>query len=196
MEREVFWTHYPGFIDDQQKWFDQIYAEIDGITVSLENIAYGKTFLTPRKSCYFASTSTLDKKVHAQANLFSYDDLPHFDWSQSPSIAKLKKMVESKLKTTFDYCLAHIYRDGHDYIGYHCDKEALNSDVASLSFGATRKFRMRRVGETKGYEYQVYLAGGDLFHMHTGCQRHYVHTVPKEVLITEPRINLTFRKYQ
>ena len=55
----------------------------------------------------------------------------------------IKKSVEDYTKTTFDYCLIHIYRDGHDNIGWHNDKEAMSSDknemmdsvIASVSLG-------------------------------------------------------------
>lgn len=94
----------------------------------------------------------------------------------------------------FDYVLCHYYPDGNASINWHNDKEALDSDVVSVSFGSQRYFRFRLIGKTKGWIDQFELEHGDVFHMLCGCQRKLEHCVPVQKRITEPRINLTFRR--
>jgi alkylated DNA repair dioxygenase AlkB len=121
--------------------------------------------------------------------------MPAFHWKECALIEKIKEELENKLGTYFDYCLAHCYPDGEASIGWHNDKEALETDVVSISFGATRKFRFRKLGETKGYCKEFNLGNGDVLHMLSGCQKIYKHSVPVEKTVKTPRINLTFRKY-
>lgn len=135
------------------------------------------------------------KKVDARSQYFSYSRLPAFDWKDSTMISKIRFNVQHKLKTSYDYCLCHIYRDGKDDIGWHADRESLDLDIASVSFGATRKFRLRRKDNTKGWDFEYQLNSGDLFHMLPGCQKKYKHCVPKETKVKESRINITFRKF-
>jgi alkylated DNA repair dioxygenase AlkB len=118
-----------------------------------------------------------------------------------PSCAATLLRVNEILGTTFNAILLNMYRDGNDSIGAHSDSEAgLCSSsyggmdgkiVASLSFGATRPFRIRRKGE-KGFT-DIPLNDGDLCVM-AGCfQDLYTHEIPASKRIPEPRVSLTFR---
>ena len=92
--------------------------------------------------------------------------------------------------------MTHIYRNGTDYIGYHNDREAINTPVISISFaplGVTRKFRFRKIEEKSGWIKEFHSGHGDLLIMKAGCQKKYKHSVPVEKTIVYPRINLTFR---
>ena len=139
-----------------------------------------------RRSCIF---SLRPSYIDADEDSYTYNHLP-------PIIEELKQKIETLTGERFDYVLAHIYYDGKAGIGYHSDKEAMSSQIASVSFGATRKFRLRRVGETSSWDYEFKLRSGDLFMMYVGCQEKYMHSVPVESAILKPRINLTFRKYE
>lgn len=145
-----------------------------------------------RSSCTFAKS--IKNVGDAKATLFSYNQLTSYEWEKSPIIKSIKDTLEKEFGTYFDYCLAHYYPTGSSSIAWHNDKEALETDVISVSFGATRKFRFRKMGDTKGYCKEFNLSSGDLLHMLNGCQKIYEHTVPVEKKVTEPRINLTFRK--
>jgi len=52
---------------------------------------------------------------------------------------------------------------------------------------------MRKIKETRGWDYEWDLNAGDLIIMKVGCQSQYKHTVPKQLRVTKPRLNLTFR---
>lgn len=145
-----------------------------------------------RISCFF--TSKERKKEVDQ--LAYYGKLEVFEWKESKILNLIRNFATDLLDIEFDYCLVHIYRDGNDCIGWHCDKEALNSEVLSMSFGATRKFRIKRNRKDKGWEEEFSLKNGDLFLMKTGFQRKYVHSVPIEKRVKDFRVNLTFRKIE
>jgi len=132
-----------------------------------------------------------------------YKNMTNYDWSDAPSILhEICKIVEDFTKESYDYALVHIYPAGSASIAWHYDAEALGSSIASLSLGATRKFRFRKIGRTSGYDVQYFLNDGDLIVMHgpdksTGrpsCQEVYQHSVPIEKKVKTPRINITFRQ--
>jgi alkylated DNA repair dioxygenase AlkB len=87
------------------------------------------------------------------------------------------------------------YRHGNDSVAWHSDDEKeLGNDpvIASLSLGATRRFELkhRHMAVAKS---ACELNHGSLLVMGRGIQQHWQHQVPKQPVIHEPRINLTFR---
>lgn len=199
-DNSLYFKHYPGYFSSDL--FETLYEELKDKALPYTNTFYGKEYPSKRASCFFRSLepSSEDDPVSpkAKAAYFSYDDLQSFDWSDAPILNGLKEKIETEFETHYDYCLVHIYRNGKDTIAWHNDKEALNTDVLSVSFGAKRIFRMRRMGKKyeKGeVEAEFELGSGDVFHMLEGCQRKFIHTVPTQSSIKTPRINLTFRKF-
>ena len=62
-----------------------------------------------------------------------------------------------------------------------------------MSYGATRRFQFRRLRKV-GNDYRwVDLTPGNIVVMSRASQNIWQHSVPKELQVTEPRINLTFR---
>ena len=177
------WAYYPGYFADQSgEMFSSLFEFLEVGT---------EPFTKYRHSCLFTSP-TKDGKVPPYS-YFTGRNI--YRWADSPALVYLKDRLEKELHLSFDYCLAHIYLDGHGSIGYHNDEESLQNPIVSVSFGATRKFRFRHLDQTKGYAKQFHLKSGDVIVMHTGCQKVFKHSVPKELKVTEPRINLTFRKF-
>jgi alkylated DNA repair dioxygenase AlkB len=67
--------------------------------------------------------------------------------------------------------------------------------IASLSFGATRRFVLRprrKKGSIRAREFP--LGHGSLLVMRGRTQHEWVHGVPRERTVTQPRLNLTFRR--
>ena len=148
-----------------------------------------------RKSCVF---DNIQPKVKI------YNDIPNYNWKDAPDIIKeICKLIEQYTKEKYDYVLVHIYPSGNASINWHSDSEAIDSSIASVSLGATRKFRFKKIGRKEGWDSELYLNNGDLVWMHgpdpitdrLSCQRVYLHTVPVEKKVKGPRINLTFRQY-
>ena len=64
---------------------------------------------------------------------------------------------------------------------------------ASLSFGATRRFRLRHRHDA-ALRLEIPLESGTLLLMRGATQRNYRHDLPRAKSVREPRINLTFRR--
>ena len=184
------WTYLPNFIDGDY-YFSKLLEPLNDACSTYPVNVYGKTFESNRKSCVF-SLDPIDPKFWD-----SYNDLPFLGWDRSPQLLlDLKQMFERKFECRFDYVLVQFYRHGDDYIGWHNDKEALNTDIVSVSFGASRRFQFRPLKDKKGFSHEIMLNSGDVLHMHRpknvkkedgetknekieGCQHMYKHSVPK-----------------
>ena len=172
----MYFTHLPKAIED---CYDEVYREVK------DKVEYATK---GRRSCLFA-LHEIDLLGKRYGNSYSHVEVP-------PIIQEIRTKVELLTKQVYDYVLVHIYLDGQSGIAFHSDKEAGASTVCSVSFGASRKFRLRRVGETKGFDHEFILNSSDVFIMHPGCQTKYQHAIIPEKRITKPRINLTFRQYE
>ena len=69
----------------------------------------------------------------------------------------------------------------------------LDPVVATLSFGATRKFVLKRRSTRLAPNRSLDVEHGSLLVMGGTCQRHYVHGVPRQSAVSGERISLTFR---
>lgn len=185
-----WWDHYPRFFGRTAGSinFDNLLEELRPLCFRYDVKVYGKSYEARRLSATFKSPGDINHSY--------YDYFPSRPWEDSEMVAKIKEKIEEQLGEKFDYCLAHVYRDGNDKIDWHADKEAANSVVASASFGASRKFRFRKMGDASGWEEEIVLDHGDLLLMKLGCQKKYKHCVPCEKRVKGPRINLTFRQYE
>lgn len=95
----------------------------------------------------------------------------------------------------FNSVLCNLYRDGNDAMGWHSDDEPeLGPEpvIASLSFGATRRFRLRHRRDSSSRA-ELHLDSGSLLVMQGATQRNYRHDLPRSAGQMHARINLTFR---
>lgn len=193
MNKMNYFEYFPRFFDDL---YPLIYSEVKDKCERYSYFMDDKEYKFNRKSCMF-----LINEGNIEGG---YGKMSKFFLSKESILEKIKGKIERKFDISFDYVLVHIYEDGNDSINYHNDDEALDSTIASVSFGAARKFRFRRLSQTKGFEKEFRLVSGDLVMMwgpgkcgdEKGCQRVYKHSVPKELKVKFPRINLTFRQFQ
>jgi len=115
-----------------------------------------------------------------------------------PYPEELKKLNDLLSETThekFTHCLANLYRDGNDSMGWHADNEKeLGKDpvIASLSIGGPRKFQLKHIKNPQ-LKHSLFLDHGSLLIMKGKTQEFWKHQLPKSKKITESRINLTFR---
>jgi len=147
---------------------------------------YGKPVKTPRLQCWMADNESVKADLYLKT--------PPKPWSEE--IGTIKKAIETMVNFTFDYVLINKYRDGKDYIGFHADREHIaegKNVIASISLGTPRRFVMRHKSKNLGtIEYA--LTTGSLLVMGGTTQKFWKHAVPKQLRVTSPRINLTFRK--
>ena len=115
----------------------------------------------------------------------------------TPTTRTLTDRVVKQTRVPFNHVLINRYRDGADSIGLHADDEpelGLDPIVATLSLGATRRFvlkpRRARLGPSRSFA----VDHGSLLVMGGTCQRHYVHSVPRQAGAVGERISLTFRR--
>jgi len=109
---------------------------------------------------------------------------------------KLLKLINIEYNEQYNGILINRYKDGEDYIGAHSDDEKAlaPSGVISLSYGATRTFRIRDKVTGKIVE-NVKLTTGDLAIMSGDFQKEFTHEIPIEKRIKDERISFTFRKH-
>lgn len=103
-------------------------------------------------------------------------------------------VVNDIFGSQFNAILVNRYRDGNDCVLEHSDSEAhvdVTHGVVALSYGATRKFRVRDLQTNTFTDYPA--THGQLLQMAGPFQRYYKHAIPPEKKIREPRISFTFR---
>jgi alkylated DNA repair dioxygenase AlkB len=147
----------------------------------------GREVASPRLSAWYG-----DPDAH-----YSYSGLSLAPRPWLPGILELKNRVEAVCKAPFNSVLLNLYRDGADSMGWHSDDEPELGErpvIASLSLGATRRFRMRHRRRKELEPVAIDLEDGSLLIMRGDTQRFWKHQIPKTRRATGPRLNLTFRK--
>ena len=126
---------------------------------------------------------------------FKLYNLPLTNWTTTINSIKNKILSEPmNNKSKIDYGLVHLYKDETSVINWHSDKEALKTNVYSVSIGGTRRFCIR---DKFTNEIQTFdLHDGDLFIMKRGCQEKYEHCIKSIKSFNIPRINITFRQLE
>ncbi len=145
---------------------------------------YGKKIDFPRLTAWYGNN---DKPYS-----FSGITLQPLPWTSE--ILTIKSKIEPIAKTEFNSVLLNLYRDGNDSISWHTDAEkelGINPIIASVNFGATRKFQLRHIKTKEKLE--IELTHGSLLIMQGELQHFWQHQVPKTSKVVGERINLTFR---
>jgi len=149
-----------------------------------EAIFYGKRLVTKRMVAWYG-----DKPFEYTYSNTTKRALP---WTET--LLELKDLVEQTTGETFNSCLLNLYHNGSEGMAWHSDGEKdlkKNGAIASLSFGAERKFTFKHK-KTKD-NVAIYLQHGSLLVMRGSTQSHWHHRLPPTKKIMEPRVNLTFR---
>jgi len=143
------------------------------------------------------------KKIITKRKVAWYGDLPFkYTYSKTTKLAlpwtedliALKCIAEAVSGETYNSCLLNLYHDGNEGMAWHSDGEKelkKNGAIASLSFGAERKFAFKH--KLSKEVVAVHLSHGSLLVMKGETQTHWMHRLPPSNRITSPRINLTFR---
>lgn len=149
-----------------------------------EAVIFGKFIITKRKAAWYGD----------EAYLYTYSSRTKQARAWTKELLELKQITEAVTGTTFNSCLLNLYHNGEEGMAWHSDDETSlgkNTAIASLSFGAERKFsfRHKKTKETVS----VLLESGSLLVMKEETQTNWLHCLPKSKKVKEPRINLTFR---
>ena len=139
-----------------------------------------------RKSCVCVN-DCIKKK-------FDIYRLPLIDWTPTTNEIRNKILSDYSNQYPIDYGLVHYYNDYTANISWHSDREALKSNIYSISIGGTRRFCLRNKITKEVLTFDLF--DGDLFIMKIGCQDEYEHCIKSIKLFNEPRISITFRQIE
>jgi len=134
-----------------------------------------------------------DKVVPDPRLIASYGGPGGLQWTTT--LLEIKSKVEETIGITFNRVLLNYYRDGNDSVAWHSDtlpSDGKHHHIASVTFGETRLFKVRRKGSREG-QVSIPLTHGSLLLMGETMQQYYEHHVPKTTRKIGARINLTFR---
>ncbi len=145
---------------------------------------YGKTHPVPRLTAWYGDED------------YTYSGVYHPTKEFFPLLEQIREHTETYTETQFNSVLLNLYRNGQDSVSWHSDDEpelGQNPCIASLSFGATRRFQLKHKTD-KTQKVSIDLPHGSLLLMQGSIQKNWQHAVPKTAKPVKPRINLTFRQ--
>lgn len=163
-------------------YFDQLMQ-----TIAWENdqaLIFGKLLTTKRKVAWYG-----DRRFE-----YTYSNMNKYALPWTQELVELKQLVEELTGEIFNSCLLNLYHCGEEGMAWHSDAETdLKKDgaIASLSFGAERKFAFKHKQSKEKVE--LYLEHGSLLVMKDTTQSYWLHRLPPTKKVSTARINLTFR---
>ena len=176
-------AYRPGWVPDHAALLDRLRAEISW--EQHEITLFGRTVPTPRLTAWMGDAA------------YAYSGVVNEPTPWPAALAALRQRLSDELGVAFNSCLANLYRDGSDSMGFHSDDEpelGPEPTIASVSLGARRRFVLRHRATRERWTWD--LGEGDLLVMRGDSQRDYAHAVPKTTRLIGPRMNLTFRHFQ
>ncbi|HUM53472.1 MAG TPA: alpha-ketoglutarate-dependent dioxygenase AlkB [Chitinophagales bacterium] len=150
-----------------------------------EAVIFGKHIITPRKVAWYADVNFS----------YTYSNTTKQALAWTTELLELKHLTENLTNEKYNSCLLNLYHNGNEGMAYHSDAETAlrkNGAIASLSFGAERKFSFKH--KTNNQTVSLLLEHGSLLVMKDATQANWLHRLPPTTKINTPRINLTFRQ--
>ena len=159
-----------------------------------EVILAGKRVLQPRQVAWMSDPAWL---------VYRYSGADNHGTPLAPAVRDLQALLYARAglitehaSPIYNSVFLNLYRDEKDSIGFHADDEpcfASESPIASVSLGASRRFKIQHQATRKTTELR--LDHGDLLVMGGTFQTRYLHAIPKEGHRCGSRVNLTFRHF-
>jgi len=149
-----------------------------------EAVIFGRHIVTKRKVAWYGDNTYT----------YTYSNITRQALPWTADLLALKRLTERLTGARYNSCLLNLYHDGDEGMAWHSDDEKElepNGAIASLSFGAERRFLFRH-RESKE-QVEVSLAAGSLLVMRGTTQTYWLHSLPKMKKVRSPRVNLTFR---
>ncbi|MES2278810.1 MAG: alpha-ketoglutarate-dependent dioxygenase AlkB [Bacteroidota bacterium] len=145
---------------------------------------FGRHIITKRKVAWYGD----------QNFDYAYSGTTRTALAWTHELLALKSLTEQLTGEQYNSCLLNLYHTGDEGMAWHSDDEKMlgkDSTIASLSFGAERKFSLKHRATKEATS--VLLENGSLLVMKGTTQSYWLHSLPKSKKVTIPRINLTFR---
>ena len=147
-------------------------------------IIFGRQITTKRKVAWYGD----------QGYEYTYSNVNRYALPWTVELLELRQRVQQLTGERFNSCLLNLYHTGEEGMAWHSDDETdlkKNGAIASLSFGAERRFAFKHKQSKEKVE--LYLEHGSLLVMKDTTQSHWLHRLPPTKKVTTARINLTFR---
>lgn len=149
---------------------------------------FGKEVMQPRLTSWHGDPSAR----------YRYSGLSLKPQPWTPALQHLRQRVSDATGDEFNSVLLNLYRTGQDSMGWHADNEpelGPSPVIASVSLGATRRFRLRPGAGTPPHApVGLDLPPGSLLVMRGPTQQRWQHALPKTARPVDARLNLTFRR--
>ncbi|GAB1257248.1 alpha-ketoglutarate-dependent dioxygenase AlkB [Aurantivibrio plasticivorans] len=192
--------YFPNWLSDAKAslYFDQL-KRLTQWQQSEIRVA-GKRVLIPRLNAWYGEPEARYKYSGIQ-----FKPLPYTRALRALSVKLFETLADNVGGDNFEpnSALLNLYRDGNDSVAWHADDEPeLGSapTIASVSLGAERQFLLKPknnrslASQTHTQPIKITLVNGSLLLMRGPLQRHWLHCVPKEMGLTQSRLNITFRQ--
>lgn len=182
---------YEGTVQYYGKVIQEMVAD-DYFEKLMQNIAWendqaiilGRQITTKRKVAWYGD----------QGYEYTYSNVNRYALPWTVELLELRQRVQQLTGERFNSCLLNLYHTGEEGMAWHSDDETdlkKNGAIASLSFGAERKFAFKHKQSKEKVE--LYLEHGSLLVMKDTTQSHWLHRLPPTKKVSTARINLTFR---
>lgn len=177
-------NYYGKVVSSQQAdhYFDVLLRSIEW--ENDQAVIFGRQIITKRKVAWYGD----------RGYEYTYSNVNKYALAWTDELIELKAVVEQLSGETFNSCLLNLYHTGEEGMAWHSDGEIdlkKNGAIASLSFGAERKFAFKHK-QTKE-KVELYLEHGSLLVMKDTTQSYWLHRLPPTKKVSTARINLTFR---
>ena len=149
-----------------------------------EAVIFGRRIFTKRKVAWYGE----------QPFEYTYSNTTKTALPWTTELKQLKQLAEKETGETFNSCLLNLYHSGEEGMAWHSDGEKdlkKNGAIASLSFGAERRFAFKH--KQNGKKVELVLQHGSLLVMKDTTQTYWLHRLPPTKKVAGVRINLTFR---
>lgn len=149
-----------------------------------EAVIFGKHIITKRKVAWYG-----DHKFD-----YTYSNTTKQALAWTKELLELKILAEEITDEKYNSCLLNLYHNGDEGMAWHSDGEKdlkKNGAIASLSFGAERKFAFKHKQSKETVSMK--LEHGSLLVMKDTTQTNWLHRLPPTKRINNSRVNLTFR---
>ena len=176
---------FPAFFAGDEA--DRFFASLtDSIVWRQDSIRlYGRVMDQPRLTAWYGDAG----------RSYTYSGLTMHPQPWTADLIQIRQRVEEVAGTSFNSVLLNRYRNERDSMGWHSDDEpelGINPVIASVSFGATRRFHLKHKTDPE-QRATLDLTHGSLLLMSGPTQHCWKHQIPKSTRPHGPRINLTFR---
>lgn len=146
---------------------------------------YGKQIPLPRLTAWYGDPG----------KVYRYSGITSQPQPSNKGLLYIKERIEQATGFHFNSVLLNWYRTGDDHMSWHADDEpelGANPVIASVNFGETRDFVVRRIDKPT-QKIIIPLPHGSLLLMAGELQHYWQHSVPKRKKVKGSRFNLTFR---